>query len=142
MAVTLGRAEVGASSSSPGRRPQWIHRGTIDLAMALCWVPFVVAGHVLEPNRALLTALVSGVFLLSFAHQPLTLALVYGDREQFERRRAVFGASPIVFGLAVVVALHVSLLALAIVAGLWNAEHTLMQRYGITRIYGRKAGQQ
>jgi len=28
--------------------------------------------------------------------------------------------------------------ALAVIAGLWNAEHTLMQRYGITRIYGRK----
>ena len=25
-------------------------------------------------------------------------------------------------------------------AGLWNAEHTLMQRYGVLRIYGRKAG--
>ena len=31
---------------------------------------------------------------------------------------------------------------MAIVAGLWNAEHTLMQRYGIVRIYGRKAGEQ
>jgi hypothetical protein len=28
------------------------------------------------------------------------------------------------------------------VAGLWNAEHTLMQRYGVLRIYGRKAGDQ
>ena len=27
-------------------------------------------------------------------------------------------------------------------AGLWNAEHTLMQRYGVLRIYGRKAGDQ
>jgi hypothetical protein len=25
-------------------------------------------------------------------------------------------------------------------AALWNAEHTLMQRYGVMRIYGRKAG--
>jgi hypothetical protein len=33
-----------------------------------------------------------------------------------------------------------SLLLVALVAGLWNAEHTLMQRYGITRMYGRKAG--
>jgi hypothetical protein len=28
------------------------------------------------------------------------------------------------------------------VAGLWNAEHTLMQRYGIMRIHGRRAGRQ
>jgi hypothetical protein len=37
---------------------------------------------------------------------------------------------------------HISLTALAVVAGLWNAEHTLMQRYGIMSIHGRKAGQQ
>jgi hypothetical protein len=142
MAVTLGRAEVGASSSSSRARARWIHRGAIDLALALCWVPFAVAGHALESHGALLTTFVSGVFVLSFAHQPLTLALVYGDREQFALRRAVFGVSPFVFLLAVVAVLHLSVLALAIVAGLWNAEHTLMQRYGVTRIYGRKAGQQ
>ena len=34
----------------------------------------------------------------------------------------------------------VSLSAVALMAGLWNAEHTLMQRYGVMRIYGRKAG--
>ena len=34
-----------------------------------------------------------------------------------------------------------SVALVAVVAGLWNAEHTLMQRYGITRIYGRKAGE-
>jgi len=27
-----------------------------------------------------------------------------------------------------------------VLAALWNAEHTLMQRYGVMRIYGRKAG--
>jgi len=27
-----------------------------------------------------------------------------------------------------------------VVGGLWNAEHTLMQRYGLSRIYGRRAG--
>ena len=43
--------------------------------------------------------------------------------------------SPLSVGLAVSVAV------VAVVAGLWNAEHTLMQRYGITRIYGRKAGE-
>ena len=140
MAATLGRVEI-ESTSVARRRPRWIHRGAVDVAMALCWVPFAVAGHALEGHGVVLTTFVSGVFLLSFAHQPLTLALVYGDGEQFALRRAVFAVSPFVFVVAVVVALHVSVLALALVAGLWNAEHTLMQRYGITRIYGRKAGQ-
>jgi hypothetical protein len=47
-----------------------------------------------------------------------------------------------VFAGAVLATQHISLTALAVVAGLWNAEHTLMQRYGIMRIHGRKAGQQ
>ena len=38
--------------------------------------------------------------------------------------------------------LNVSLTLVALMAGLWNAEHTLMQRYGVMRIYGRKAGDQ
>jgi hypothetical protein len=40
----------------------------------------------------------------------------------------------------IVIGLNVSLSLVALMAGLWNAEHTLMQRYGVMRIYGRKAG--
>ncbi len=143
MAVTLGRAGVGTSSSAPstpargstGARSTWPWRCAGSRSR---WPPTPSSR-----DGALLTTFVSGVFVLSFAHQPLTLALVYGDREQFALRRAVFGVSPFVFVLAVVPVLHVSVLRCSpIVAGLWNAEHTLMQRYGITRIYGRKAGQQ
>jgi hypothetical protein len=142
MAAVLGCArDRFVDDARPRREPRWIHRPAVDLAVAACWVPFALAGHLLEPHPALLTAFVSGVFVLSFAHQPLTLALVYGDREQFELRRAIFTVSPLVFVVAILLTLHVSLLALALVAGLWNAEHTLMQRYGLTRIYGRKAGE-
>lgn len=123
-------------------RPRWVHRASVDVAVAFCWVPFVVAAHVVESRPEVLTSVVAGVFLLSFAHQPLTLALVYGDPEQFRLRRLIFTLSPLVFAAAIVALLHVSILTLAILAGLWNAEHTLMQRYGITRIYGRKADQQ
>ena len=40
----------------------------------------------------------------------------------------------------IVIGLNISLSVVALMAGLWNAEHTLMQRYGVMRIYGRKAG--
>ncbi len=142
MAATLGCAEAPVLIVGSSRRPRWIHRASVDLLVATCWVPFVVAAHFIEATPAALATFVSLVFLLSFAHQPLTLALVYGDREQFALRRGVFTVSPVVFAVAILVALHVSVVALALVAGLWNAEHTLMQRYGITRIYGRKSGQQ
>jgi len=125
----------------PRFRPQWIQNPWVDAVVALAWVPFVVALHVAENDPAQLRVLISATFLLSFAHQPLTLALVYGDVEQFRLRRAVFTLSPLVFAVAIIVVTRFDPLVLAIVAGAWNAEHTLMQRYGITRIYGRKVGQ-
>jgi hypothetical protein len=110
------------------------------VALAFCWVPFAVAAHGLEHAPGPLAVLVAGVFLLSFAHQPLTMGLVYGDPVQFAARRRLYVVAPVAFALAILVGQAVSLTLVAIVAGLWNAEHTLMQRYGLTRIYGRKAG--
>ncbi|HEV8295845.1 MAG TPA: hypothetical protein VGQ20_01065 [Acidimicrobiales bacterium] len=127
------------SARAPAR---WVHGPVLDVAMALCWVPFVIAGLVLQDDGDRLSWFVSATLLLSFSHQPLTVALVYGDRRNFSLRRRIFTWSPLVFAIAVLATREVSLATLAVVAGLWNAEHTLMQRYGITRIYGRKAGQQ
>ena len=123
-------------------RPLWIHRPLVDVAVASCWVPFAVVGLALASHPDRLGRLLAAALILSLAHQPLTLALVYGDPGQFELRRRLFSWSPIIFVAAIAVGLHVSLVVVAAVAGVWNAEHTLMQRYGLTRIYGRKAGQQ
>lgn len=122
-------------------RTRWVHGPVLDVAMALCWVPFAVAGLALQDHPDRLSSFVAATLLLSFSHQPLTLALVYGDATNFRLRRRIFTWSPLVFAVAVFVTRNVSLATLAVVGGLWNAEHTLMQRYGITRIYGRKAGQ-
>ncbi len=139
------RADEGPAVVAPAAptRPTaaWIHRPSVDLAVALCWVPFALAGWVWGAP-AQLGRLLAVALVLSLAHQPLTLALVYGDPGQFSLRRRLFTWGPVVFAAAVVLGLHVSLIVVAAVAGLWNAEHTVMQRYGLTRIYGRKAGQQ
>ena len=128
------------SPPSPARlRPG---RGLTDTALALCWIPFAAAGWVLRGDPNGTAWLVSATLLISFAHQPLTLALVYGDKRNFALRRRTFTWSPLLFAGAVLATQHISLTALAVVAGLWNAEHTLMQRYGIMRIHGRNAGQQ
>lgn len=124
----------------PMRRAQWIHGPLTDTALAFAWLPLAVVAHVVASSPTTLRTLVGLIFLLSFAHQPLTLALVYGDRAQLEARRRLYLAAPVVLCLAVAAGLYVSLTTVAVVAGLWNAEHTLMQRYGLTRIYGRKAG--
>ena len=137
--TTEGRIASGARRVGA---PQWMHGSVADVALALVWIPFAVVAHLLQGQAVdRLPAFVAAVFLLSFSHQPLTLALVYGDPEQLRLRRAIFTWSPLVFVVAVIAGLNISMVALAVVGGLWNAEHTLMQRYGIVRIYGRKAGQ-
>jgi hypothetical protein len=120
--------------------PAWIHGPVWDTGLALCWVPFAIATVAVEHSAHLTAALLSAVLLLSLSHQPITLALVYGDAERFRAHRAVYLLGPAVALGVVVLGLDISLLLVAIAAGLWNAEHTLMQRYGIARMYGRKAG--
>jgi hypothetical protein len=118
----------------------WIHGPGRDAALALCWVPFAVVVGAVQSDPHLVSALLSAVLLLSLAHQPVTLALVYGDAERLRQHRAVYAVAPVVALLAVVVGLRLSLELVAVLAAVWNAEHTLMQRYGITRMYGRKVG--
>jgi hypothetical protein len=144
MAVASVTSPAAATAARAHRLPrlQWVHGPAVDLAMATSWIPFAALGWLWQGDSARLTGLFSVTLLISFAHQPLTVALVYGDRRNFDLRRRIFTWSPLVFAVAVLVTRHVSPVTLAVVAGLWNAEHTLMQRYGITRIYGRKAGQQ
>jgi hypothetical protein len=125
------RATVGLRD-----RARWIHSASVDTAMAFLWVPFALLGVLVDGQH--LPDAIRAILLLSFIHQPITAALVYGDRAQFSLARRIFSFSPLVFIIAVLALRHVSFATLAVIAGLWNAEHTLMQRYGITRIYGRK----
>jgi hypothetical protein len=120
---------------------RWIRSPAVDAVLALCWVPFAVVAHAVRGDNDTLLLVLSAAFLLSFLHQPLTLPLVYGDPDEVARHRRIYLWSPLVFLVVILLGLQVSLAAVAIVAGLWNAEHTLMQRFGITRIYGRKKGQ-
>lgn len=121
--------------------PRWIMSPTRDLMLAWAWVPFASAALVVGGDPGLTRSLMAGTFVLSAAHQPLTLPLVYADGEQLRRRPLLFGSAPLVAVAAIVVGLQLSFLLVAVVAGVWNTIHTLQQRYGLTRIYGRKAGQ-
>jgi hypothetical protein len=131
-----------AARTTARNGPKWIRNPTVDIALALTWLPFAFVAHALESDAHALAALIGATFLLSFFHQPLTLPLVYGDPAQYRLRRTVFTWSPLVFLVAITLGLYVSFVLVAVVAGLWNAEHTLMQRFGLTRIYGRKVGQE
>lgn len=118
----------------------WLRGPAHDLALAFLWVPFVVAalGVAHQPER--LRWLVSATLLFSFAHQPLTLWLVYGDAAQRRPRRRLVVWAPVIAVLAVSVGTSLRPDVVALVAGLWNVAHTLRQRYGVSRLYGRLAG--
>jgi hypothetical protein len=129
---------VSASTSAPSA---WIHNHRTDAVITFLWVPFSVAAGLAYSATAALGVVVALTLLTSLVHQPLTLGLIYGDPAQFAVARVVFTVFPLVLVASVVVARSFSLTLVAVIAGLWNAEHTLMQRYGISRIYARKAGE-
>jgi len=121
-------------------RRLWVHGPVADIALGWCWLPIALIVHAAEPHLSTVQSIVGIIFLISFAHQPLTLGLVYGDPAQRNAHRRLYKWAPWVAFTLIVIGLNVSLSLVALMAGLWNAEHTLMQRYGVMRIYGRKAG--
>ena len=128
------------SAVTPGVQRLWLHGPIVDNALGWCWLPIAVSLHLLESRPLALRTVIGVVFLVSFAHQPLTLGLVYGDPAQRRAKRGLYTIAPFAAAAAVLIGVNVSLTLVALIAGLWNAEHTLMQRYGVMRIYGRKAG--
>ncbi len=106
--------------------------------MVWSWVPFALLGWALAGTVA---AAVAATYAFSYSHQLLTLPLVYGDRDTFRSRVWVFTLAPPVVIAAVAVLWTHAFVALAIIGATWNVVHTLLQRYGLVRIYGRKVGQ-
>ncbi len=121
-------------------RNVWLHGPLQDTLLGWCFVPVAIVVHIAEPHLTLVQTMVAVIFLVSFAHQPLTLGLVYGDPVQRAAHRRLYTWAPLVAAALIFVGLSISLTLVGLVAGMWNAEHTLMQRYGVLRIYGRKAG--
>jgi len=118
----------------------WVHGPLADVVLGWCWLPVALAMHNLESSLTRAQALMAIIFLVSFAHQPLTMGLVYGDPDQRRAHRRFYLVAPVAATVLILIGLNVSLTLVGLMAGLWNAEHTLMQRYGVLRIYGRKAG--
>ena len=131
--------DVIARPAAPARN-LWLHGPLQDTLLGWCFVPVAMVVHFAEPHLTLVQSMVGVIFLVSFAHQPLTLALVYGDPVQRAAHRRLYTWAPLIAAALIVVGLSISLTLVGLIAGLWNAEHTLMQRYGVLRIYGRKAG--
>jgi len=127
-------------AQGPPPRTAWLRSPSHDVAMALLWLPFVVATLAVADDPDRLRWLVSATLLFSFAHQPLTLWLVYGDAAQRRARPRLVLLAPFVALLAVSIGTSIRPDVVALIAGVWNVAHTLRQRYGVSRLYGRLAG--
>lgn len=134
--TTVGPVSVALSS----RRITWMHGRRLDLVLMFCWVPLAMLAGLVGGNADAVQLSVAAVLLVSLAHQPITMALVYAEPQQFRQRRRLFIVAPVVLMLAIYFGLRVSVVLVAVIGAAWNTEHTLMQRYGIVRIYRRKGG--
>jgi hypothetical protein len=109
--------------------------------MAFSWIPFSVAAFAFAGNVDRIEWLVGLTLLFSVSHQPLTMPLVYADAHVYRSRPLIYTFTPPIIVVLVLIGLQLDPVVIAVIAGVWNAGHTLQQRYGIARIYGRKVGQ-
>ena len=130
-----------AVAIAPRSTTRWIRGPLWDIAMALAWVPFSALALMWNGDVDRIEWLVAATLLFSVSHQALTMPLVYGDAHVYRSRPVIYAVTPAVFIVAVLIGLQLDPVVIAVIAAVWNAGHTLKQRYGITRIYGRKVGQ-
>ncbi|MBK7824708.1 hypothetical protein [Nannocystis sp.] len=139
----------------PTARPRaWLRSPTWDLTLlAFCWLPFYVwavfglgldgswAAGVGSRDALAWATLVA--LAITYVHRHYTFLLVYGDGETFRRRAREFVLAPLLVFAVVGLCRGTGGMVwklLLVAVGAWNVWHTLMQRFGILRIYAGKAG--
>lgn len=80
------------------------------------------------------------VLLFNYVHRHYTMALVYGQREEFERRKMFYIYLPLIAAGVTALSLYMNIFYLLLTLSvLWTMYHSVAQKYGFTRIYSRKA---
>ncbi len=86
-------------------------------------------------------AIIVVVLLFNYVHRHLTMALVYGQKEEFEKRKQVYIYLPVIALVVTALSLYFKVFPyLLTLSVLWTMYHSVAQKYGFTRIYSRKAG--
>ena len=117
----------------------WIKDPAFDLLyLSFGWVVIYLAFLMFENYFATILIIVAAT---SFVHRHYTFALVYGQKEEFEKRKRAYIVLPVAFLIIAVTLykLHYFYILLG-VSIIWLMFHTIAQKYGLTRIYSRKAG--
>lgn len=129
--------------------PRWhVSPGVDLLAYAFGWA-FILVPLELLRGRSAQTAMLLLVIGLTFAHRHYTLPYVYLDREVFRLHPWRFVLFPALMFLGFLASPALwntrwrSLVAgVVLFAGVWNAWHVYMQKFGILRLYAAKGGGQ
>lgn len=126
-----------AATAEPRRT--WIQAPAIDLALfSYGWL--IVLLPLLWVD-AWIYPIVFAVLMVNDLHRHYTFVLVYGEPEEFEKRRTLYIWLPIVAALVAFAFVYSkSFPVLLTISVLWTMYHSVGQKYGITRIYARKAG--
>lgn len=117
----------------------WIKNPLSDsVYFSFGWIVVFLALVLFQSHIGLIIVI---VLLFNYVHRHYTMALVYGQKEEFDKRKQVYIYLPIiaiiVTALSVYFKVFPYLLTLSV---LWTMYHSVAQKYGFTRIYSRKAG--
>ena len=81
------------------------------------------------------------VVITIYVHRHYTFALVYGQKEEFEKNKRTYIFLPILAALVTFACIYLDIFsALVALSVVWTMYHSVAQKFGITRIYSRKAG--
>lgn len=118
---------------------QWIQNPLSDLLFySLGWIAVLIA-LIVFPNYWASIILI--VLLFNYVHRHYTFALVYGEKNEFNKHKRTYVMLPIAATAVTAVSVFTNLFYLLLtVSVVWTMYHTIAQKYGITRIYSRKAG--
>ncbi len=117
----------------------WIKNPATDLIFfSFGWIPVFLSLIVFKEHIGFIILF---VLMFTSVHRHYTFALVYGEKEEFEKRKTIYVLLPIMAVLVTFVSLYLdSFQILVALSVLWVLYHSVSQKYGITRIYSRKAG--
>jgi hypothetical protein len=126
-------------TASIDARRTWIHAPASDLVLfGFGWLIILLP---LLWVDAWIYPIVFAVLMVNDLHRHYTFVLVYGEPEEFEKRKALYIGLPIIAAMVAFTFVYAkSFPVLLTISVLWTIYHSVGQKYGITRIYARKAG--
>lgn len=120
-------------------RRLWIHHPVSDLIFfGYSWIFIFVLLLTFQANTGTIIIL---VLLFNYVHRHYTFPLVYGENEEFSKRKKMYSFLPLgAILVTTVFVLSGNFNILLMISVLWTMFHSVAQKAGITRVYSRKAG--